>query len=287
MIDNNVNILLKTKVKEVDFNGKFKLTFEDGRKAIFDKLVIATGGISYPATGSTGDGYGFARKLGHTIMPLKPSLVPMEIEEDWIKDVQGLSLRNVKLIARIGDKFIHEEFGEMIFTHYGISGPIVLSMSNVINKFDRKHIKLSIDLKPALSKEKLDIRILRDFEMFKNKQIKNGLKKLLPVKLIPIIIAQSGIDEDKPIHQITKEDRARLVDNIKSLQLTFRKFRPIEEAIVTSGGISTKEINSSTMESKIVPGLYFAGEIIDVDGLTGGYNLQIAYSTGYLAGINV
>ncbi|NLW22474.1 MAG: NAD(P)/FAD-dependent oxidoreductase [Tissierellia bacterium] len=287
LIDNNVNILLKTKVKEVDFNGKFKLTFEDGRKAIFDKLVIATGGISYPATGSTGDGYGFARKLGHTIMPLKPSLVPMEIEEDWIKDVQGLSLRNVKLIARIGDKFIHEEFGEMIFTHYGISGPIVLSMSNVINKFDRKHIKLSIDLKPALSKEKLDIRILRDFEMFKNKQIKNGLKKLLPVKLIPIIIAQSGIDEDKPIHQITKEDRARLVDNIKSLQLTFRKFRPIEEAIVTSGGISTKEINSSTMESKIVPGLYFAGEIIDVDGLTGGYNLQIAYSTGYLAGINV
>jgi len=286
--DNNVKILFNTRIKDVIYkNKKFVLTSATGEKMIFDRLILATGGKSYPATGSTGDGYKFAERLGHTIIPLKPSLVPMEIEEEWITSTQGLSLKNVTLSGWVDGKKIDERFGEMIFTHYGISGPIVLSMSNVINKYLDKNIILKIDLKPALSFEKLDLRLLRDFEISKNKQIKNGLDKLLPKKLIPIVINLSRIDETKPINQITKEERRRIVENIKNLTMTFKKFRPIEEAIVTSGGISTDEINPSTMESKIIPGLYFCGEIIDVDALTGGYNLQIAYSTGYLAGMNV
>lgn len=286
--DNNVKILLNTRVSDIIYdNNKFVLVSEKGEIDTFDKLIIATGGKSYPTTGSTGDGYYFAKKLGHKIMPLNPSLVPMEIEEDWIKEIQGLSLKNVTLSSWIGDRKIHEEFGEMIFTHYGISGPIVLSMSNNINKYKNKKIRLKIDLKPGLSDEKLDQRILRDFEEYKNKQIKNSLDKLLPKKLIPIVINLSGIDATKPINQITKDERKKIVEVIKNLSLTFKKFRPIEEAIVTSGGVSTKEIDPSTMESKIIPGLFFCGEIIDVDALTGGYNLQIAYSTGYLAGMNV
>lgn len=283
---NDVKVLLSKKVTNIEYeDNKFVIKFHDNTSMIFDNLIIATGGKSYPLTGSTGDGYIFAKKLGHQIEPLKPSLVPMEIEEGWIRKVQGLSLKNITLTAYINDKKIHEEFGEMIFTHYGISGPIVLSMSNHINKY--KNIQLYIDLKPALSKEKLDKRILRDFDIYKNKQIKNGLDKLLPQGLIPIIIHESSIDEEKPINQITKLDRGKIVDTIKNLPLTFKQFRPMEEAIVTSGGVSTMEIDPSTMESKLISGLFFAGEIIDVDGLTGGYNLQIAYSTGYLAGINV
>lgn len=285
---NSVKVLLNKMVKEIDcHNNKFIVKFDDNTQENFDKLVIATGGKSYPTTGSTGDGYTFAKKLGHKIIPLKPSLVPIEIEENWIKELQGLSLRNVSLSGLIDGKKVHDEFGEMIFTHYGISGPIVLSMSNIINKYSNKKIKLCIDLKPALSDEKLDKRILKDFEIYANKQIKNGLDDLLPKKLIPIIIREAFIDEEKFINQITKIERAKLVDKIKRLSFTFKGFRPIEEAIVTSGGICTKEIDPSTMESKIIPGLYFAGEVIDVDGLTGGYNLQIAYSTGYLAGMNL
>ena len=202
-------------------------------------------------------------------------------------DLQGLSLKNIKLSAFIKDKKVYEEFGEMVFTHYGISGPVVLSMSNYLHKHMEKKIKLSIDLKPALDKNKLDNRILRDFNINNNKQIKNALDDLLLQKLIPIIIDLADINSDKPVNQITKDERERLINSIKDFSFTFKSFRPIEEAIVTSGGISTKEINPSTMESKIVPGLYFAGEIIDVDALTGGYNLQIAYSTGYLAGCNI
>jgi hypothetical protein len=285
---NNVNILLNKKVKDIYFKeGKFIVIFGDETKESFDKLVIATGGKSYPLTGSTGDGYTFARKLGHSIEPLKPSLVPIETKEEWVKEVQGLSLKNVKLKASADGKMIHEEFGEMLFTHYGISGPIVLSMSNHINTCINKNIKLFIDLKPALTDEKLDKRILRDFEEFKNRQINNSLGKLLPQKLIPIIIKISSINGEKPVNQITKLERIRLIDTIKNLPLTFKNLRPIEEAIVTSGGVSIKEIDPSTMESKLLPGLFFAGEVIDVDALTGGYNLQIAYSTGYLAGINV
>lgn len=288
LYDNNVKVMLNTRINDVSYvDGKFTLSSEDGNNMIFDKLIIATGGKSYPSTGSTGDGYKFAKKLGHTITPLKPSLVPIEIEEEWIKSLQGLSLKNVTLSGWVDRKKIDERFGEMIFTHYGISGPIVLSMSNVINKYIGNEISFRLDLKPALTFEKLDSRILRDFEINKNKQIHNGLEKLLPKKLIPLIINLSGIEETKPIHQIRKEERKKLVEIIKALPLTFKRFRPLEEAIVTSGGVSTNEINPSTMESKIVPGLHFCGEIIDVDALTGGYNLQIAYSTGYLAGMNV
>lgn len=286
--DNNVSVLLNTVVIDVEYyNNRFIVTYNSGVKDTFDKLILATGGKSYPTTGSTGDGYHFAKKLGHNIKPLKPSLVPIEVYEDWVRQLQGLSLKNVKLTGWVDNKKIHEEFGEMLFTHYGISGPIVLSMSNVINKYDDKKIKLYIDLKPALSREKLDKRILRDFEIYKNKQIKNGLNDLLPQKLIEPIINISSIDIDKPIHQITKNERHRILDKIKKLPLTFKGLKPIEQAIVTSGGVDTTEINPSTMESKLVPGLFFAGEIIDVDGLTGGYNLQIAYSTGYIAGTNV
>ena len=286
--DNNVKIMFNTRVKDVVYkNNKFILTSTTGEIMTFDKIILATGGKSYPATGSTGDGYKFAEKLGHTIKPIKPSLVPMEVEEEWIKSVQGLSLKNVALSGWVEKKKLDERFGEMIFTHYGISGPIVLSMSNVINKHLDKKITLKIDLKPALPSEKLDSRILRDFEINKNKQIKNALDKLLPKKLIPIVINLSGIEETKTVNQIKKEERRKIVETIKNLPLTFKKFRPIEEAIVTSGGISTNEINPSTMESKIIPGLFFCGEIIDVDALTGGYNLQIAYSTGFLAGMNV
>jgi hypothetical protein len=253
----------------------------------FDKVVIATGGVSYPGTGSTGDGFTFAKRMGHNIIPLKPSLVPIEIDAEWIKDLQGVSLKNVNLSAYSGNKLLKEEFGEMIFTHFGISGPIVLSISNAINKYINKELRLEIDFKPALSIEKLNNRLLRDFEQYSNKQLKNALNDLLPQKLIPWVIKLSHTDPEKTVNQITKEERMKLIDIMKGFPLRFKKFRPIEEAIVTSGGISTKEINPSTMESKLVSNLYFVGEVIDVDALTGGYNLQIAYSTGYLAGISV
>lgn len=286
--DNNVKVQLNTRIINIEYSeGKFILISDKGNEGVFDRLIISTGGKTYPATGSTGDGYNFAKKLGHSIVPLKPSLVPMEIKEEWVKSLMGLSLKNVTLKAYVNGKKIHEEFGEMLFSHYGISGPIVLSTSNVINKYDRSNISLQIDLKPALSIEKLDQRVLRDFELYKNKHIKNGLTKLLPQKLIPVIINIASIDESKQVNQITKEERRRIIEIIKGLPLTFKKFRPIEEAIVTSGGVSTREIDPSTMESKVVPGLFFTGEVIDVDALTGGYNLQIAYSTGYVAGMNV
>ncbi|NLY45260.1 MAG: aminoacetone oxidase family FAD-binding enzyme, partial [Tissierella sp.] len=245
------------------------------------------GGKSYPATGSTGDGYDFAKKLGHTIVPLKPSLVPIVIDCDWINDLQGLSLKNVNLKTFKGNKMIHEEFGEMIFTHYGISGPIVLTTSNYINKYENENINFKIDFKPALDYKKLDDRILRDFELYKNKQIKNSLDDLLPQRIIPWIIELSHINPEQVVNQLTKEERYHLIDTIKNFPLNFKSFRSIEEAIVTSGGVSTKEINPSTMESKIMPNLYFAGEVIDVDALTGGFNLQIAYSTGFLAGMSI
>lgn len=288
LFDNNVKVLLNKKVLDITkSNDKFLVKLDDKSIHSFDKIVIATGGKSYPTTGSTGDGYIFARKFGHTIIPLKPSLVPMEMEEDWIKNLQGLALKNVNLITKVDNKILHEEFGEMIFTHYGISGPIVLSTSNVLNKYTDSKIKLYIDLKPALDEEKLNRRVLRDFDKFNNKQIKNGLIELLPMKLIPVILYIASIDDSKTINQITREERLRLARTIKRLPLTFKKFRPLKEAIVTSGGVSTDEINPSTMESKLTSGLFFSGEIIDVDGLTGGYNLQIAYSTGFLAGNHV
>lgn len=281
-----VNIMLKSPVKNISVNdGVFNIDINN-KIFQFDKLLISTGGKSYPSTGSTGDGYSFAKKLGHTITTLKPSLVPIEIDEDWVKELQGLSLKNVTLKSYNGKKLIHEEFGEMLFAHYGISGPIVLSTSNYLRD-DFNNISFSLDLKPALSSDMLDKRLMRDFDLYINKQISNSLFDLLPKKIIPLIISRSKIKADKPVNQITVDERRALLDNIKNFRMKFKSFRPIEEAIVTSGGISTDEINPSTMESKLIPGLYFAGEIIDVDALTGGYNLQIAYSTGYLAGMNL
>lgn len=262
-----------------------------------DKVILATGGKSYPLTGSTGDGYKMAKNLGHTIMPIKPSLVPLEVyEKEGCKKLQGLSLRNVgiKIIDTDKKKVIYEDFGEMIFTHFGISGPTILSGSAHLAKYKdidyllkSKNVSISIDLKPALTEEQLDDRILRDFKEFKNKKFKHSLDKLLPQKMIPLIIELSKIDENKRVNEITREERRVIIQLLKKFTITIKGFRPVEEAIITCGGISTKEIDPKTMESKLVKGLYFAGEIIDVDAYTGGFNLQIAYSTGYTAGINV
>ncbi len=284
----NVEIVLNKEVKSTKKinDDNFEIIFSNSEIQYFNKIIIATGGKSYQQTGSTGDGYIFAKSFGHTIIDLRPALVPCETNEEWAKKLQGLALKNVKISAYVGDNKIFEDFGELLFTHYGISGPIVLTMSNYINKYQGKKIKIILDIKPALSEEKLELRILRDFEKYSKKQFKNALDDLLPRKLIPIIIELSNIDEDKFVNQITREERKRIVNLLKKLEMTFSGFRPINEAIVTSGGVSTLEIDPSTMESKIVNGLFFAGEIVDVHALTGGYNLQIAYSTGYLAGLN-
>ena len=260
-----------------------------------DKIILATGGKSYPLTGSTGDGYRLVQELGHTITEIKPSLVPLEVyEKETCKQLQGLSLRNVgiKLVDREKEKEIYQDFGEMLFTHFGVSGPTILSSSAHLVRYQQRDeklknqkIQLMIDLKPALLEEKLDERIVRDFGEIPNKQFKNGFDKLLPQKMIPVIVARSGIDGNRPINAITREERRKLVKLLKNFTITIKGFRPIEEAIITSGGVSIKEINPKTMQSKLVDGLYLAGEIIDVDSYTGGFNLQIAYSTGYTARI--
>ena len=276
----DVEIKYNTKVEEIILNEDKELNIKEvvGVRTTTevlkaDKIILATGGKSYPLTGSTGDGYKLAQKLGHTITKIKPSLVPLEMIDNENK------------------KIIYEDFGEMLFTHFGVSGPIILSSSahlvrykNIEEKMQNKNIILSIDFKPALSEKKLDERILRDFKEFKNKQFKNCLDKLLPQKLIPSVLEISKINPNKKINEITKEERSRLVKLLKSFKTEIKQFRPIDEAIITSGGIKIKEINPKTMESKIVRNLYFAGEIIDVDSYTGGFNLQIAYSTGFVAG---
>ena len=251
-----------------------------------DCAVVATGGVSYPGTGSTGDGYRFAEAAGHTIVPPKPSLVPIETEEPWCRDAMGLSLRNVsvKLIDTQSGKTLFTDFGEMLFTHFGVSGPLILSASAHIKQPDRGRYQLRINLKPALSDEQLDARILRDFEEAKNREFKNALGKLLPAKLIPIVVRLCGIPPEKPVHSVTRAERAALMHALRELTVTFRKFRPIAEAIVTAGGVQVSELRAATMESKKVEGLFFAGEVLDVDAYTGGFNLQIAFSTGYLAG---
>ena len=257
-----------------------------------DKIILATGGKSYPVTGSTGDGYKMVQELGHTITQIKPSLIPLISKSEECGKLQGLSLRNVRVKIKNSDKVIYEDFGEMLFTHYGVSGPVILSSSahlvrykNIEELFRNNSIKLEIDLKPALSEEKLDLRILRDFEEVKNKEFKNSLDKLLPQKLISVVIEKTKINPYKRVNEITKEERLRIIKILKCFEITINGVRPIEEAIITSGGISIKEINPKTMESKIIKGLYFAGEIIDVDAFTGGFNLQIAWSTGYTAGL--
>ena len=288
----NISIKFNYKVNDIKYK-ESNNSFIINNEIAADKLIIATGGKTYPGTGSTGDGYEFAKKMGHTITSIRPSLVPFEIKEkEECKDLQGLSLKNIKIEIKENKKLIYTDFGEMIFTHFGISGPIILSSSahlirhkNIDKLLKEGKIKIYIDLKPALTEEQLNLRILRDFEKNKNKEYKNSLDDLLPRKMIDYIIKKSRINPNKKVNEITKEERKGLVELIKKLEFTIERTRPIEEGIITSGGINIKEINPKTMESKFVKNLYFAGEIIDVDAYTGGFNLQIAYSTGYTAGM--
>lgn len=278
--------IVKVPVKKIVVNEDNTKTvvLADKRAVKCDSVIIATGGASYPLTGSTGDGYNFAKDLGHTIVDLKPSLVPLVVKEDYIGKLQGLSLKNISVTLMSDGKKVYEDFGEMLFTHYGLSGPVVLSASSHMRK--NAKYTLSVDLKPALDESMLDKRILRDFDQLKNKDFINSLDALLPKKLIPVIVELSGIDAHKKINEITKQERKNLVFLLKNLKFEIAGFRPIKEAIITSGGVNVKEINPGTMESKIVSGIFFAGEIIDTDAYTGGFNLQIAFSTGYLAGKN-
>lgn len=260
----------------------------DGRKEAADGVIVATGGVSYPLTGSTGDGYRMAEEQGHTIKEPCPSLVPFEIKEEWCKKLQGLSLKNVAVtLTENGKKPIYEGFGEMLFTHFGISGPLILSASSYyMEKKTKDAVHLVLDLKPALTEEQLDKRLLRDFEENINRQFGNALGGLFPTKLIPVMVELSGIPGEKKVHEITKEERKNLVHLIKHLTMTVTGTRDFREAIITKGGVHVKEVNPSTMESKLVSGLYFAGEVLDLDALTGGFNLQIAWSTGYQAGLS-
>ena len=263
----------------------------DKETYLADAVVIATGGKSYPATGSTGDGYILAAQVGHTITDIRPSLVPIVTEEYWVKDLMGLSLRNVELSVVAKNKVQAKMFGEMMFTHFGITGPIVLSLSHTVGKLMRKKnigtIGLDINLKPALSPETLDKRLQKDFDLYSKKQLINGMKDLLPNRLIPLIIELAGIDPQKPINQISKEERQQIGYMLQHMPLTVKGLRPVEEAIVTAGGISLKEFNPKTMESKLVKGFYGAGEVLDIDAFTGGYNLQAAFSTGYVAAMHI
>jgi len=286
----NIRIYLRKEIVKIEHkNGKIcSVVLKDGSKAMADSVVVATGGYSYPACGSTGDGYRFALECGHTVSEQRPALVPLEVEETFAKELQGLSLKNVKAIISVDDKNIYEGFGEMLFTHFGVSGPLILTASSFLKRemYDGK-VKLSLDLKPALSMQQLDERVLRDFAENQNRQFKNALGKLLPVKLIPIVIQLSGIHEDKKVNEIKKEERLRLITVLKKFEMTISGDRGFTEAVITQGGITLKEINPGTLESKIVKGLYFVGEVLDVDALTGGFNLQIAWSTGYLAGNSI
>ena len=282
-----VQVHLNIEVKEIiTEEGRVTgLLFSDGTKETGDAVILATGGLSYPSTGSTGDGYRFAEKLGHKITDLSPALVPMNVKEEDCRRLQGLSLKNVRVSLSAGKKCFYEDFGEMMFTHFGVTGPLILSASSQVpKKFRGQELTLSIDLKPALSPEQLDDRLLRDFSKEKNKQFKNVLGGLFPSKLIPVMVERSGIEPEKQVNAIEKTERLQFVEKIKNFRLTVTGFRDYNEAIITRGGVCVKEVNPSTMESKLVSGLFFAGEILDLDALTGGFNLQIAWSTAYAAG---
>lgn len=288
--EQNVDILLNTCVEKIECADSrvTGVVLCGGRKIEADAVIVATGGMSYQATGSTGDGYRFAEESGHKVTECTPSLVPFNAQEEWVAKLQGLSLKNVLVTIYDGKKKLYEDFGEMLFTHFGVSGPLILSASAAIKQNTiKKPLQLFIDLKPALSYEALDKRILREFDDAKNKQFKNSINKLLPSKMIPVIIGLSGIDPDKKVNEISKGEREGLVNLLKKLPVTLNGTRQWNEAIVTKGGISTKDINPSTMESKIIKNLYFVGEVLDLDALTGGYNLQIAWSTGALAGKSI
>ena len=284
---NNVQIKLNSKVTNILYENNKILGVEinGSQRILGDYFIIATGGASYPLTGSTGDGYKFAKKLGHSIIDLKPSLVPIELNEKWLKEVMGLSLKNISLSILKNNKIIYKEQGEMLFTSYGMSGPLVLKASRFI-KSDFDYIAI-LDLKPALEINELDKRIQKDFLKYQNKEFKNSLNDLLPQKIIPLIIKLSGISDNKKVNVITKEERKNLVYVIKNIKMNIKGLRPIDEAIVTAGGVNTLEIDPSTMKSRVIKNLSFAGEVIDVDAFTGGYNVQIALSTGYIAGNNL
>lgn len=291
MKEHGVQIHLYSTVKKVtEKAGKFEsLELSDGSKIFGDACIITTGGMSYQTTGSTGDGYRFAKNLGHTVTELRPSLVPMETKEYFIPELMGLSLRNVQVRVLDGKKELYNEFGEMLFTHYGVSGPLMISASAYVGEklLKGQELKVAIDLKPALSEEQLDARVLREFEVNHNKQFKNAVGGLFPSKLIPVMIELSGIDPEKKVNIISKEERLRFVHLIKHFELTLTRLRDFKEAIITNGGIAVKQVNPSTMESKLVEGIYFAGEVLDLDALTGGFNLQIAWSTAYAAGSSI
>lgn len=281
-----VQVHLNQKVEKVlQKDGTFDgIVLEDGKTVKGDSCIIATGGLSYPSTGSTGDGYRWAEALGHKVTEQSPGLVPLETKESWVKALQGLSLRNVNVTVLDGRKKYYEEFGELLFTHFGVSGPTVISASSIVGQMlKKKELTLTIDLKPALSEEQLDKRLLRDFEEQKNKQFKNALGGLFPSKLIPVMVELSGIMPEKQVNAVSKEERHSLVRLIKNFAMTLTGIRGYNEAIITRGGVSVREIDPGTMESKKVKNLYFAGEVLDLDAVTGGYNLQIAWSTGYMA----
>lgn len=289
---NNVKILLNTKVLSVntDDNGFESVEIIDGkgqkRTVKADKCIISTGGMSYKSTGSTGDGYEFAKEMGHSVSKPHPGLIPINIKGNECKEIMGLSLKNVRVKALADGKVIGDEFGEMLFTHFGVSGPCILTLSSLISgKHDGKNIEIVIDLKPALTNEQLEQRIIRDFEMYHNRHFENALDKLLPKSLIPVVVKRSRIDGAKPVNAITKKEREQIVNVLKNLSFQFQSFRDINEAIITKGGVNVKEVNPKTMESKIIRNIYFAGEILDVDAFTGGFNLQIAWSSAYCAAI--
>jgi predicted Rossmann fold flavoprotein len=278
-----VEVRLSAEVKELNF-GAEKRVCTDSAEFSARSVIVATGGLAYPATGSTGDGYRFARACGHAVTQLRPSLVPLRAAESWVAELQGLSLKNVCIKLSHEGRVLYEDFGEMIFTHFGVSGPIILSASRFINQPSR--YELSIDLKPALTEAQLDSRLLRDFNEYKNKNFANALSDLLPQSLIPVVVKLSGIEPGKKVHDVTRNERKNLVSLLKGLKLTIIGDTGFGEAIITRGGVKVSEIDPSTMESKLAKGVYFAGEVLDVDALTGGYNLQIAFSTGYLAGMS-
>ena len=284
-----VKIHLNSEVKKIVGKEQFEyIELSDGKKIVGDMCIVATGGFSYKTTGSTGDGYRFAKDCGHQVTEIQPALVPLEIREWYAKELQGLSLRNVSATIYLDKKELYHDFGEMLFTHYGVSGPLMLSASSYIGKYlKNQELKLSIDLKPALSIEQLDQRILRDFDENINKQFKNAIGKLFPAKMIPIMLELSGIDPEKKINMISKDERMNFVHLIKNFTMTIIGLRDFNEAIITKGGVSVKEIHPSTMESKKVKNLFFVGEVLDLDALTGGFNLQIAWSTAYAAGNSI
>lgn len=285
-----VKVKLHAKVSDIKVReGRFeKIVFPDGEEVAGDCCIVATGGLSYKTTGSTGDGYRFAEGIGHTIKSCIPSLVPVETKEPWVNELQGLSLRNVEATVKDGKKKLYQEFGELLFTHYGVSGPLLISASSYVGrKLMEKPLTLEIDLKPALDQDALHKRVLRDFEENCNRQFKNAVGKLFPAKLVPVMIELSGIPPEKKVNVISKEERNAFVHLIKHFTMTLTKLRDYDEAIITKGGISTKEIDPKTMESRLLKGVYFVGEVLDLDALTGGFNLQIAWSTGYAAGKSI